>query len=156
MQEPTLKNQDFLYNSVYDFEIIPSLMHKIGCSQATIYRILIQVNMPIYHLPYKRSQVVIHGWDLWRIAGTAAWKKYLKRRGYKLYRKRKLRRLLKLYADSDVITLYSEGSFKGLTLAEVVSAVDCGLIPVDSKMNLPALFISSVLGLLRIELPRKV
>lgn len=151
----TDREQEFLCNDLYDFEILHSLKVKLGCSLTTIYRSIARAKIPVYYIPHRRSQVLLHGWDLWRLASTPAWQKHLKRRGYKLYGKRQLNKLSKLYADSDIMTLFNEGAFKELTLAELFSAVDCGLIPTDQEMNLPVMFIAAVLGLLKFELPRK-
>lgn len=152
-----LQESPFTIQDCYDIEILGSLSSKLGCSLTTVYRSIRKARLPIYCLPpNKRSQVIVLTCDLWRLAHLACWRKFLKRQGYKKLGMWKLWHLRKDFANSDLLSLYKENWFKPLTLQEIMSAVDFGLIPADDQLSLPAWFIASVKGLLDLGLPRKI
>lgn len=139
----------------WSFELVYSIKVKLGCSLATTYRTLERCRIPVYCVPNHPSQVLIHCSTLWCLAATPAWQKYLKRKGYKLPKKRRVKRFLDQYEHSDIVELFNDGIFAPLTLAQAVSAADNGLIPVDKDYNLPLWYIALVLGVVEIPLPRK-
>lgn len=139
----------------WSFEIIYSIKVKLRCSLATTYRTLDKARLPVYYVPNHPSQVLIHCSTIWRLAATPAWQKYLKQKEYKLPKKRKLKRFLDQYGHSDIVELFAEGVFEHLTLAQVISAADNGLMPVDKYYNLPTWYIALVLGVVEVPLPRK-
>lgn len=140
---------------IYDTALIYSIKVFLGVSLATTYRTINKANIPVYHLPNSRASSLISSSDLWMICSTPAWRKYTKRVGYKMLTPKRLKRFLRQHGTSDLIDLYDKGCFKALSLTEVVSAADCGLIPCNDDYNFPTWFIAHLLGLLQLPLFRK-
>lgn len=145
----------FNIESQFDFELVLNIKRILGCSLATVYRTLGRAQMPLYFVPNHRSATLIHSASLWRIAATPAWRKYLKRIRYRMAAKRCLKKLLSQYGSSDVFVWYEGGLFEPLTLEEVVSAADNGLLPCDSAYNCPTWFYAILNGVFCLPLPQK-
>lgn len=145
----------FNIDDEWSFEIVYGIKVKLSCSLATAYRTIERSRIPMYYVPNHPSQVLIHCSTIWRLAATPAWQKYLNRKRYKLPKKRRLKRFLDQYEHCDIVELFAEGVFEHLTLAQVISAADNDLMPVDKDYNLPTWYIALLLGVVEVPLPRK-
>lgn len=144
------------FDNVFDFYLVLNVKRLLGCSLATTYRTLGRAKITAYFIPNHASGALIPVSSLWRLASTPAWRKHLKRIGYRMPKKRLLKQFTKLHRQSDIAIWHSQGLFSPLTLPEVISAADNGLIPCDSVYNCPNWFYAVLSGLLILPLPRKL
>lgn len=142
-------------NDIFDTALIYSIKVFLGISLATTYRTINKANIPIYHLPNSRASALISAADIWLICSTPAWKKHTKRIGYKMLTPKRLQRFRCEHSCSDLLDFFDRGCFKTLSLAEVISAADCGLLPCDDDYNFPTWFIAHILGMLQLPFTRK-
>lgn len=152
--EPSLLNKRlFKVTSIDDFDIVPSLSRKLGCSQATMYRTLQRAKIPIYHVPNRSGTVLLHSASLWQLATTPVFKKYVKSIGLSS-------KTLRLESNASTerydVTLAQalESGLLPLTPKQALLAAECGLIPHKNKVLEPW-FVMYLEGSLKCLLPRK-
>lgn len=142
-------------NDIFDTALIYSIKVFLGISLATTYRTITKANIPVYHLPNSRASALISSADIWMICSTPAWRKYTKGICYKMLTPKRLQRFRREHSNCDLLDLFERGCFNPLSLAEIISAADCDLLPCDDDYNFPTWFIAHLLGMIQLPLARK-
>ena len=164
-----IKPCQFSIHSIYDVENIYSLRCKLDLSQSQMYNVLHDCEIPFYHLPNCRSCTLLHGATLWKIAKSAAFKKYM----YKLDFNERYGRSIKINEkdhqktgdyfgdDYGISILYTKAIKTGvldLSIEKAISAIKAGLLPCDDKETgvLASWFVMFLKGKLEYPLPKKI
>lgn len=138
------KVKDFL-----DIEIIPAIAYILGCSRATAYRTIKRAKVPVYYIPNKTSQTLLHAASLWRLAVTPAFNRYYKRQSVQTEKG-----LCQTVNIKDITELVHTGLLP-LSLPEAAAALNAGLIPLDRDGSIAGWFKLYLEDKLVFPLPRK-
>ena len=124
-------------NSLYQMFTTPQVQKLLGCSRATVYRILKTSNLKRYYVPHHPGAKYVWACDLYKIIRTAAFRKVARN-----------------FVVRDERVPKTLETILGLTDIEINAGLSCGIIPnVDGVV--PIWYQQAVTGLWVLPLPYK-